>query len=166
MFDMNRRTFVTSLGIGGTALAGIGALKRRRESQPEYREGNRVVSTREDVQLQVTQEPIHLGDLVKYRVTNTGDSVHVLGCGNPWALEKQVEGDWKQVVWTGKRVPRMCATELSPGETFEERIELSKSGLEEHAEEGQTDLSPGLSRLLILGVSPILAAEFDVVETT
>lgn len=98
-------------------------------------------------------------------MTNTGDSRTVLGCNNPWALQKRSEGEWQEVAWTGERYYQACATELSPGSTLEESVELSKTGLEKQAGKIHSELRPGTYRFLIIGSSPVLAIDFDVLAS-
>ncbi len=162
---MNRRTYLLSGGATVATLAGFAAVGTLQdESQVEY-QGKDIVYERDDLSLRLRQEPISLGDTGEFEVTNTGDSKITLGCNNPWAIQKQSDGDWQHVTWTGDRYYQMCATELSPGDSLVEGITLSKSGLERGSNEHSPELRPGQYRFLLLGSSPYLALEFELLDS-
>jgi hypothetical protein len=140
-------------------------VKLTSKTQPEYLKDKRVVYERDDLTLEVIQDSIRVGEEVVFQVTNTGDSRTVLGCHNPWAIQRHSNGAWQLIAWTSEKYYQMCATALSPGSTLEESIELSKSGLKEQAGTIQSELRSGQYRFLIIGTSPVLAIDFDVLDS-
>lgn len=162
---MKRRTYLASLGAGATALAGIATVyKSRAEPQPAYREDEQVVYEHDDLELRLLQDTVRLGDTVEFEVTNTGDSMTILGCNNPWAIQTRADDEWRHVTWTETRYYQMCALELSPGDSHVERVTLSESEFENHPEEDAAELRPGRHRFLVLGSSPHLAIDFDILD--
>jgi hypothetical protein len=162
---MNRRTYLAALVAGSGALGGgIALADLRPDPEFAYREDDRVVSERDDLRLRALSDPVRLGDSVAFEVTNTGNSQVVLGCQNPWALQRRVEGEWRHVTWTARRFYQMCASELSPGDSLTTRLELTEEALEESAAEVHADLRPGKYRFLLVGTSPSLATEFQVLD--
>ncbi|WP_276302515.1 immunoglobulin-like domain-containing protein [Halorussus lipolyticus] len=162
---MNRRTYLCSVVAGAGALGGTIAVADRREDPAlAYRENARVVTEREDLRLRLRQDTVRLGDTVAFEVTNTGDSTVVLGCRNPWALQRRADGQWRHVAWTEDRYYQLCATELPPGESSVTAVELSETGLETQAGEVRGDLRPGRYQFLLVGTSPSLATEFRVLD--
>lgn len=163
---MKRRTCLGVVGASAAALAGCTAIEApQSDSGPDYRGENEVVYERDDLTLRLLQEAVHLGDAIAFEVTNTGDSEVVLGCHNPWAIQKQSDNGWQHVAWTGTSYYQMCATFLAPGDSLAEELELSESGLEARADEVHTELRPGTYRFVLLGPSPFLAVDFDVRES-
>ena len=163
---MKRRAYLASLGVAATSLAGIPiAYKSQAKSRPAYRENERVVYEYKRLKLRLLQEPVRLGNTIEFKVTNTGDSKIVLGCNNPWAIQRYSTGEWRHVTWTGDRYYQMCAQELSPGSSIVERITLAESKLAGYPDEYSTELRSGRYRFLLLGSSPYLAIEFDVLDS-
>lgn len=159
---MKRRTYLASLGVGVTSLVGITtAYGSQKESQPAYLDNERVVYEHEDLELRILQETVRLGDTVEFEVTNTSDSKTVLGCHNPWAIQTVSDGEWRHVTWTGDRYYQQCATVLSPGGSLVESIKLTESELEGYPDEDGADLLPGHYRFLVLGSSPYMAIDFE-----
>jgi len=162
---MNRRTYLASLVTGSGALGGgIALADLGPDPEFAYRDGERVVSERDDLRLRVLSDSVRLGDSVAFEVTNTGDSQVILGCRNPWALQRRAEGEWRHVTWTARRHYQMCASELSPGDSLTTRLELTEEALEESAAEVHADLRPGRYRFLLVGTAPYLATEFRVLD--
>lgn len=162
---MKRRTYLVSLAVSSTALAGYNVLgKSPDDAQHEYRGQEKVVYERDDLKLSLRQETVRLGDTIEFEVTNTSDSDVVLGCQNPWAIQKQSENEWQHITWTKGKFYLLCLTGLSPDRSIEERITLTAAGLEKQASEVQGKLTPGTYRFVLIGPSPYLAHEFDVLE--
>lgn len=162
---MKRRTYLTSVSTGAAVLAGCTALGApQNESQADYQGERKVVYEHDDLNLRLRQKEIHLGDTVEFEVTNTGNSTTVLGCGNPWAIQQYSNGDWQHVTWTSDRYYDLCATELSPGDSLIEGITLSESEFERAQDEDYVELRSGQHRFLLLGSSPFLALNFDILD--
>jgi len=162
---MNRRSYLASVVATAAVPAGYIALTdRQTDRTPGYRGDQSVVYEHDDLQLRLLQDEVQLGDTVEFEVTNTSDLTVVLGCHNPWAIQRRFDGEWRHVTWTGERYYQLCASGLAPGDSLTEQITLSESELEAHADELQTDLVPGAYRFLLLGSSPYLATDFDVLE--
>lgn len=162
---MKRRTYLASLAVSSTTLAGCTVLgKSPDDSQPEYRGLEKVVYEWDDLELGLRQETVRLGDTIEFEVTNTSDSDVGLGCKNPWAIQKQSESEWQHITWTKGKFYLLCLTGLSPGKSILERITLTASALEKQASEVQGTLTPGTYRFLLIGPSPYLATEFEVLE--
>ena len=107
---------------------------------------------------------MRLGDTVEFEVTNTGDSTTVLGYGNPWAIQQYSDDDWQHVTWTVDRYYQMCATELSPGDSLVEDITLSESEFDRGSDEDYAELRSEKHRFLLLGASPFLALDFNILD--
>ena len=163
---MNRRTYLASLGVAATSLAGITRLDdSQKNAQPAYRGNEQVVYEHPDLKLRLLQETVQLGDTIEFEVTNRGDSKTTLGCKNPWAIQRRLDGEWRHVTWTGDRYYQMCATVLSPGSSLVESITLSESKLARYPDEYSVELQPGKYRFLLLGSSPYLALDFEILDS-
>lgn len=163
---MRRRTYLASLGGAATSLAGVTATDDlQKKDQPPYRGDERVVYEQEDLKLRLLRETIQPGDTIEFKVTNTGNSKTVLGCHNPWAIQRYLDGEWRHVTWTGDRYYQMCATILSPGGSLVESITLSESKLEQYPDEYSVELRSGKYRFLLLGSSPYLAIDFHIYDS-
>lgn len=162
---MNRRRYLTSIGASAAALAGCTAVGESGDnSRPGYLGKHEVIYEHDDLELRLLRETVRFGDTVEFEVTNTSLSKIILGCNNPWALQRRSDGDWQHVTWTGDRYYQMCALELSPADSRVENITLSESELERYPDEHSTKLRPGRYRFLLLGPSPFLAIDFDVLR--
>lgn len=148
------------LSSAGCTVAGL----RSEDDEPQagYLTDEDVVYEHEDLELQLRQESVHLGDAVEFEVLNTGESEVSLGCQNPWALQRQVDGEWRHLTWTGERNYRACYTGLTPDTSVTVEIPLSGSELPQQADDVQTELRPGQYRFILLGTSPFLALDFTV----
>lgn len=162
---MKRRTYLAAVSTSAAALAGYTALGApQNESQADYQGEQKVVYEHGDLNLRLRQEDVHLGDTVEFEVTNAGNSMTVLGCGNPWAIQQYSDGKWQHVTWTGDRYYDMCATGLSPGDSLVEDITLSESEFERGPDEDYNRLRSGRHRFLLLGSSPFLALDFNILD--
>lgn len=148
------------LPIAGCTVAGLRSDED--EMDAEYQSEDEIVYEHGDLELDLLQEPVHIGETVEFEVTNTGESEVSLGCQNPWALQRQSDGEWRHITWTGEDYYKLCATLLSPDSTVSEEIPLSNSGLAQQAEEVQTEIRPGQYRFILLGPSPFVALDFTV----
>lgn len=102
------------------------------------------------------------GETIDFRITNTGDSSIVLGCRNPWTIQKSVDGQWRDVVWTSAENYLTCETRLPAGESIVENVTVSKAALETQTEEVRLKLSSGQYRFVLLSTDPYLAADFHI----
>lgn len=162
---MKRRTYLGFVGASAAALAGCAGIQPpQSESRVDYRGEAEIVYDHEDLTLQAFGQAVRLGEKVAFEVTNTGDSKTILGCHNPWAVQKHSEDGWQHVAWTGDNYYQLCATELSPGESLVEKFEFSESGLRARTDDVNAELHPGTYRFVLLGPSPFLAVDFDVRE--
>ena len=162
---MKRRTYLASVTTSAAVLAGCTAFGApQSESQTDYQGEQKVVYEHDDLNLRLRQGEVHLGDTVGFEVTNTGNSTIVLGCGNPWAIQQYSDDDWQHVTWTVDRYHQMCATELSPGDSLVENITLSESEFDRGSDEDSAELRSGQHRFLLLGSSPFLALDFNVLN--
>ena len=118
-----------------------------------------------DLKLRLLQDTVRIGDTIEFEATTTSDSRITLGCHDPWAIQRDVDGEWRHVTWTSDRYYRQCATVLGPGKSLVESITLSKSGLKSQAEEVHMELRSGQYRFLLLGASPVLALHFDLLDS-
>ena len=100
--------------------------------------------------------------MIEFQVTNTGRSSITLGCGNPWTIQKSVDGEWWDAVWTSAEGFDSCATPLPAGESTAENVTIPKAALETETEEVRVELSSGQYRLVLLSTDPYLAADFRV----
>lgn len=159
---MKRRPFLVSVSASMAALAGCTAISApQADSRVGYPE-EEVVYERDGLQLRLLQETVRPGEPIEFEVTNTGDSMTVLGCHDPWAIEKRSDGEWQLVTWTADRYYDMCATGLAPGDSLVERITPSGSAFERSPDGHAAELRPGQYRFLLLGPTPYLALDFTV----
>lgn len=161
---MNRRSLLASLGAGTVALSGCTALGYRPDDTgPGYYRAEPVAYNRADLSLSLSNDAVSLGDTIELETRNTGESKISLGCKNPWAIQYHTDGEWEHVTWTSNRVFQMCATILFPGGSHTQSFTLSESALAETASEVQLPLAEGTYRILLIGTSPYLARNFDIV---
>ena len=50
--------------------------------------------------LQLSARAVVAGDTIEFTVTNTTMTEISLGCGNPWTLQQQKNGRWREMMWT------------------------------------------------------------------
>lgn len=165
---MRRRTYLTGISTGVAGLVGVTIADLRSDGgkpQAEYQDDKQVVYEHDDLKLRISQDTVRLGDTIEFEVTNTGDSEITLGCHNPWAIQKQSDGEWRHVTWTSGKYHNLCATVLSPSSSLEESITLSKFELASQADEVHAELRPGQYRFILLGSSPFLALDFTVLDS-
>lgn len=159
---MNRRRYLAALGTGVVSLAAAAgvAFSDENGSKPEYLGQEPVVYEHDAVKLAGIPDTVRIGDEIDVRVTNQGASPINLGCNNPWALQRYENGQWRHVAWTGNRYYDLCLTRVPPGEIHRETIELTKTGLGLQADEGNTTLTEGPYRFILIGPSPYVAKRF------
>lgn len=163
---MKRRAYLASLAGSTVALSGCTAPgKPRDESQPEYYGRETVVHEYDGLSLSLRQDTVRLGETIEFEVTNTGDSEVMLGCHNPWAVQKYTAGEWRHVTWTSGRYYDLCLTLLSPENSLVEGLTFSQSELEKQASTVRGELTPGRYRFVLLGTSPYFAIDFDVLDS-
>lgn len=163
---MNRRTYLSSLAATTVVFSGCSALgKSPEDSQPEYYGQENVVYEHDKIDLNLRQETVHLGDSIEVEITNTSDSEVFMGCHAPWALQKYSDGDWRHVTWTAEGYFDLCTTRLTAGSSLVQGLTLSKSELENQADEVRGDLTSGKYRFVVIGMSPYVALDFDVLES-
>jgi hypothetical protein len=161
---MKRRSLLASLGAGTVALSGCTALGHRTDDTgPAYYDAEPVAYNRADLTLSLSNDSVSPGDTITLETRNTGESKITLGCKNPWAIQYHTDGEWKHVTWTSSRVFQMCATILSPEGSHTQSFTLSESALAETASEVEMPLAEGTYRVLLIGTSPYLARNFDIV---
>lgn len=153
---------IPPLGVGGVSPGRVDGMQN--ESQPDYLGRERVAYEHDDLKLRILQETVRLGDTIEFEVTNTSDTEIGLGADNPWAIQQYADGEWQHVTWTSAKYHQFIGTVLFQGASLVESIELSKSGLEGQADEVPAELRPGRYRYLLLGPSPYLAVDFDVLD--
>ncbi|SIR83916.1 hypothetical protein SAMN05421858_4080 [Haladaptatus litoreus] len=167
---MKRRTFIASGsvallgGVAGTTL-GFKSQFSKDESQADYQDDDRIVYEHDNMKLRPRQESANLGDTIQFEVTNTSDSKIVLGCNNPWAIQRFSDGKWRHVAWTKDRYYQMCAQEVGSGDLYTQNVTMSKSGLERQSGNVAGKLGPGQYRFVLLGTSPFLATDFTVLDS-
>lgn len=167
---MKRRTFIAtgslalSGGITGSVL-GLDPSGMIDKPRPEYRDDDHVAYERDGLELRTLQETVSPGDTIGFEVSNTSDSETVLGCHNPWAIQKRGDGEWYHVTWTSSRYHLLCGTAIPQGDSLVERLTLSESWLETNADDVHTELTPGQYRFLLVGTSPFLAVDFRIRES-
>ena len=162
---MKRRTYLASVGASAAALAGCTALRAPQTSSQVGYPNKEITYEHDDLQLHLLQETAYLGDTIGFEVTNTGDSNVPLGCHKPWAIQKYSGEKWRHVTWTADGYYDMCAQVLGPGDSFIEEITLSKSELENQADKVHEKLTPGRYRFMLIGMSPYVAIDFDVLDS-
>lgn len=121
-----------------------------------------VVYNHDQLRLQACESAVKLGETLAFTITNTGDSSISLGCKNPTTLQKQVDGEWRDVVWTAADAYLTCVTMLQAGHSTSEAVTLTKDELESSTEEVRVELTPGQYRFVLLATDPYLAADFQV----
>jgi hypothetical protein len=160
---MRRRSYLGLLAASATTVSGCGYLGwTATDDQPAYLGESTIVTERDALVLEIEPSPGRLGESVALTVRNTGTTDVTLGCNNPWALQRRVDGGWRHLTWTAGRFYNLCLTGLPPGESLGERFTLSESGLPDAASDLQRELAPGQYRLLLVGTEPYLATEFRV----
>jgi hypothetical protein len=116
----------------------------------------------DQLRLSACDSAVQPGRTIKFKITNTGDSAITLGCHNPWTIQKRVNGQWRDVVWTSADAYLTCATVLPPGESTIEKATVSRAALAIEGEKVRLELNPGQYRFVLLSTDPYLAADFHV----
>jgi hypothetical protein len=114
------------------------------------------------LRLRSLNSAVQPGGTIKFEVTNTGDSSVTLGCKNPWTLQKRVDAQWRDVIWTSTEYYLTCATMLPAGESTTVKVTVSRPTLETQSEEVRLELSPGQYRFVLLSTDPYLAVDFRI----
>lgn len=171
---MNRRRFLgvaatvavsSAVGcIGGIVGGGDGrtALGEDYEPLTDYYFGESVVYNYKQLRLRAVDSPVSVGGVIKFRITNTSGSSVTLGCRNPWTIQKRVDGEWHDVVWTSADSYLTCATPLPAGESTIVNVTISEVALETQSREVPLELNPGQYRFVMLSPNPYLAVNFRV----
>jgi hypothetical protein len=167
---MNRRSVIAA---GTTGLLGVGGLGLVYALRPassddesfDYRGRAPIVYERSDLSLDLLHDPVSHGHVAEFELTNVGDTRIIPGCGIAWALQSHRDGQWMHVTWTPKRLINLCATLLDPGDTRKITLPMEASELERMTDVGEVAVvpEPGIYRLLLVGVDPYLAIEFEVI---
>lgn len=128
----------------------------------EHYFSNKVVYEHDQLRLHTSDNAVRPEGTIKFRITNTGDSNVSLGCHNPTTIQKQVDGEWRDVVWTSADAFLTCATVLPAGKTTTETVTISRNALETKTEKVRPELKPGQYRFVLLSTDPYLAVDFQV----
>lgn len=162
---MNRRHFIagslaSTLGLGAIGLS----IADREQSQEEttYKKDDSVVYNHQQVELELDSTTLSRNDVLSFNIVNKTDAKLSLGCKIPWAIEIFQDGDWNTVVWTASKYYDLCATVLPPKESQSGEIRLTESNLEQYTKEDEGKLEPGSYRLVLTGLSPFAAADFNI----
>ncbi|WP_266080705.1 immunoglobulin-like domain-containing protein [Haladaptatus caseinilyticus] len=168
----SRRKLLHLTGITAIPLAGCSALGRKKNGQPltELYDndldvlGDSITYEHDQIRLSGPDQPVALGDTVEFTITNTSATEITLGCHNPWTLQQQINGRWRELLWSTSDGVLLCASILPSGKSFTEKVTLTRSALETLSETKtvQYDLTTGLYRFVILGTNPFLATDFRV----
>lgn len=159
---MKRRAVLRSLGAGAAVLTGAATVSHAWSDPGTARPEERVVYRDPDVQLllRARQERVRLGETIAFEVENVGRERVILGCHNPWKLQRHVDGEWRDVTVRPKWEP-MCGTLLSPGGTIVERVTMTEEALEAQPGTLAGSLHPGRYRFVLVGTWPYLAVDFE-----
>jgi len=125
-----------------------------------------VVYQHKQLRLRALSETVSPGGTIKFRIINVGDSSITLGCNNPWTIQKSVEGQWRDGIWTSAEGYNSCASPLLAGKSTTVSVTLSQAALETQTEEVRLELNPGQYRFVLLSTDPFLAANFRVRSRT
>jgi hypothetical protein len=167
---MDRRRFlgtaatVTSPFAAGCVRGGVGGLIGGDQYVPliERHGGKAITYNHEQLRLRLGNSAVSVGGTIEFQVTNTTRSLIYLGCGNPWTIQKSVDGEWRDAIWTSAEGFGSCATPLPAGESTTENATISKAALESETEEVRVELSSGQYRLVLLSTDSYLAADFRI----
>lgn len=166
---MNRRTVLAgAAGVLGVSAAGAVTTRKlfpaRHNLRGEYAEDDEVAYDHDDLRFRASQAAVHRGETIEFEVTNTTDSRVPVGCNVPWAIERHADDTWYTVTWTGREYYQMCASALPSGESYVERVTLSTDALDRQTGDVEVrgELQPGRYRFVLLGPSPFLAVDFEV----
>lgn len=116
----------------------------------------------DQLRLRALDNAVQPGETIKFKITNTGDSGITLGCQNPTTIQKQVDGQWRDVVWTSANAFLTCATVLPAGESSIEKVTVSRTALAAQGEKVRLELNPGQYRFVLLSTDPYLATDFHI----
>jgi len=165
----SRRTLLRLAGAATIPLAGCSTLASvpSTEYKPltEHYGDKDVTDTDDRLRLEGPEEPVERGTTISFTVTNTGSEDVSLGCHNPWTIQQQADGQWRDVIWTNADGFPTCLTKLAPGGTRSEQVTLDRSALTSETETVQFDLTPGLYRFVLLATDPFFAADFRIRES-
>jgi hypothetical protein len=171
--NMNRRRVLGSVATGMVPfLAGCISSGGGKESKPnlgedympltEYYFSDTVTYDHDELRLRACDSAVQPGGTIKFKITNSGDSAVGLGCHNPWTIQKRVDGQWRDVVWTSADAYLTCATVLPAGKSTIEKVTISRAALAIEGEKVRFELNPGQYRFVLLSTDPYLAADFHV----
>ncbi len=114
------------------------------------------------LQLSGPENPVTTGETIEFTVTNTSTTEISLGCHNPWTLQQQKNGRWREMMWTTSNVFLACLTTLKPGDSITETVTLGRSALETKSEIIKHEFVPGLYRFVLLATDPFFAINFRI----
>lgn len=163
---MNRRTLLAGAA-GVLCVSAAGAVTTRKlfparhNLRGEYAEDDEVAYDHDALRLRASRDTVRPGEEIAFQVTNTTDSRVPVGCNVPWAIERRADGVWYTVTWTGLQYYQLCFSALPPDESHVERLTLSTDALEDRTDEVRGELHPGQYRFVLLGPSPFLAVDFE-----
>ncbi|WP_407661679.1 immunoglobulin-like domain-containing protein [Haladaptatus caseinilyticus] len=107
-------------------------------------------------------KPVTDGETFDFTVTNKSTTEISLGCDNPWTLQQQKNGRWREMMWTISDVFPACLTTLTLGDTITETVTLRRSALETKSEIVKHEFVPGLYRFVLLAPDPFFAISFRI----
>ena len=164
---MNRRHFIASSLASTLGLGAIGLSVADREQSHKkttYKKDDRAVYGHQQAEIRLNSTTLSHGDVLLFKIINKTGSKLNLGCKIPWAIEILQDGSWNTVVWTASNYYDLCATVLPPKESQSERIRLIESNLKQYTRENEGKLEPGSYRLVLTGLSPFAATNFNIIE--
>lgn len=172
--NMNRRQVLGSVATGmipllAGCISGRGGKSKRKPNLgedyiplTEYYFSDAVTYDHDQLRLRACDSAVQPGGTIKFKITNVGDSAVGLGCHNPWTIQKRVNGQWRDVVWTSSDAYLTCATVLPAGKSTVEKVTISRAALTIQGEKVRFELNPGQYRFVLLSTDPYLATDFHV----
>ncbi|WP_423744822.1 immunoglobulin-like domain-containing protein (plasmid) [Haladaptatus sp. SPP-AMP-3] len=164
----SRRAVLHLLGISAVSLGGCTALGDSKNAQPLTEKYEEMLEFEEPItyehdhlQLSGPEQPV-AGDTIEFTVTNTSMTEISLGCGNPWTLQQQRNGRWREMMWTTSDVFNACLSVLKPGDSITENVTLRRSALETESEIVKHEFIPGLYRFVLLASDPFFTTNFRI----
>lgn len=162
---MKRRTYLASIGAGAALSGGMVLEKSENSNTTTGEENERIVYEHENLRLQTLQDSVSLGETIKFKVTNIGNSTVVLGCNNPWIIQEYSDDEWHNVTDKPQGYSQLCALELPPGESRVESATMLKDELEKQTGNLLEELHPGRYRFVLLKTDPQLAVDFHITSS-
>jgi hypothetical protein len=113
-----------------------------------------IVYDHEYLQLDASNNNVQLGEAIEFEIHNKSNSRVVLGCKNPWILQRYLDHEWQNATNIPPNYYQLCATVLPPDESLIVSVTMSEEGLKEQTGGMQGELCPGKYRFVLLGISP------------